>query len=37
MDVSMWIEKLQKFKLCDYYSELRAYIIANSDGGEQTP
>jgi hypothetical protein len=36
MDVSMWIEKLQKFKLSDYYSELRAYIIANSDGGEQS-
>jgi hypothetical protein len=31
MDITVWVEKLS-----DYYSELRAYIIAYSGGGEQT-
>ncbi len=36
MDISVWIERLQKFKLSDYYSELRVYINAYSGGLEQT-
>jgi hypothetical protein len=36
MDISVWIEKLQKFKLSEYYSELRAYITSYSGGLEQT-
>jgi hypothetical protein len=36
LDITVWIEKLQKFKISDYYSELRVYITAYSGGLEQT-
>jgi hypothetical protein len=35
LDITVWIEKLQKFKISDYYSELRVYITAYSGGLEQ--
>jgi len=36
LDITVWIEKLQKFKLSNYYSELRVYITAYSGRQEQT-
>jgi hypothetical protein len=36
MDITVWIERLQKFKMSDYYSELRVYINAYSGGLEPT-
>ncbi len=36
LDITVWIEKLQKFKISEYYSELRVYITAYSGCLEQT-
>jgi hypothetical protein len=36
LDISSWIEKVQKWKLSEYYEELRLYVITHGGGEEQT-
>jgi hypothetical protein len=36
LDISSWIEKVQKWKLPEYYEELRLYVITHGKGEEQT-
>ncbi len=36
LDISSWIEKVQKWKLSEYYEELGLYVITHGGGEEQT-
>jgi hypothetical protein len=32
LDIAGWLDKVQKWKLTDYYSDLKLHIITGGDG-----
>jgi hypothetical protein len=35
LDITGWLDKVQKWKLSDYYSDLKLHIITGGEGDEQ--